>query len=198
MKRQVVKFNISGSIIWAKEFGQPSILNGLYVIKELADKNIVMTGQYDTLQNAGIGLHSKFLIQKCDQNGDSIWARTIDLVPGTANQDICNSMDTTTDGGFVLTGFFISGPSPNKFCLVKLDGFGCDSLGCQSVGIEENAESEIELKIFPNPNNGIMQIDYTFTEQEKGVLIIYDLTGRKLSSYTIDGVTNTLIIDESK
>jgi Secretion system C-terminal sorting domain len=198
MKRQVVKFNISGGIIWSKEFGDPSILNGVCVIKELPDNNLIVVGQYDTLQNAGIGLHSKFLIQKCDSNGDSIWARTIELVSGTANQDVFNSMDIANDGGYVLTGFFVGAPSPQKFCLVKLDSLGCDSLGCQFVGIAENTLSKIGLKVYPNPSNGLMQVDYKIAENAKAELIIYDLTGRMLSSYQMDGGTNSLQIDEDK
>ncbi|MCC7301697.1 MAG: T9SS type A sorting domain-containing protein [Bacteroidia bacterium] len=50
--------------------------------------------------------------------------------------------------------------------------------------------------LYPNPNNGEMQIDFSVGE---GIveLNIYDLTGRKLSSYTLQG-TNTLKINESK
>lgn len=198
VKRQIVKFNISGSTIFNREFGQASLLNYFSIVRELSNNEIVAAGQYDTLQNAGIGLHSKFLIQKCDINGDSVWGRMIELLPGIANQDVLNSMDTTEDGGFVLTGYFVGAPSPENFCLVKLDSFGCDSIDCQFVGVEENTMPKIGLKVYPNPSNGLMQIDYSIAEKANGELIIYDPAGRKLNSYQIDGGVNSLQINESK
>ena len=59
-------------------------------------------------------------------------------------------------------------------------------------------ENTLASKVYPNPNNGVMQMDYTIDEEATGTLIIYDLTGRKLNAYTLTSGTNTLQIDESK
>ncbi|MBL0330075.1 MAG: T9SS type A sorting domain-containing protein [Bacteroidetes bacterium] len=59
-------------------------------------------------------------------------------------------------------------------------------------------ENTLASKVYPNPNNGVMQMDYTIDEESTGTLIIYDLTGRKLNAYTLTSGTNTLQIDESK
>lgn len=150
-RAKVVKFDINCNEIWNKDFGDPSILNYFSSIMELPSGEMVMVGQYDSLQDAGIGLHGQFIIQKCDQNGDSVWSRVINIVSGTAHQDVVNSFDLTADGGFVLTGVFYGGSSPHEFFLLKLDSFGCDSIDCQFVSVEEREILEMALKIFPNP-----------------------------------------------
>jgi Secretion system C-terminal sorting domain/SprB repeat/Right handed beta helix region len=59
-------------------------------------------------------------------------------------------------------------------------------------------ETKMIGKLYPNPNNGIMQLEYTITEDQNAILVIYDVTGRKLSSYTMNSNNNKLQIDESK
>jgi len=52
-------------------------------------------------------------------------------------------------------------------------------------------------KVYPNPNDGTMQINYSLEEGQIGKLIIYDLTGRKLNTYSLqEGEHNTLKISE--
>jgi hypothetical protein len=52
-------------------------------------------------------------------------------------------------------------------------------------------------KVYPNPSNGNMQLDYSLTEGTPGELVIYDLTGRKINAYKLSaGEKNTLSISE--
>lgn len=58
-------------------------------------------------------------------------------------------------------------------------------------------ESKNFSKIYPNPSDGIMQIDYRLEKYQTGEIIIYDIFGKKMSSYPIagDGAANTLKIN---
>ena len=65
----------------------------------------------------------------------------------------------------------------------------CDSL----VGINENIKSD-GFKLYPNPNNGSMIIEYKIAENDKGVLGIYDLTGRMIKQYSLNSKNTSLTI----
>jgi hypothetical protein len=54
-----------------------------------------------------------------------------------------------------------------------------------------------EFTMYPNPNNGSMNLVYDIGAQDKGEVIIYDLSGRKINSYILNTNKNTLRIDEN-
>ncbi len=53
-------------------------------------------------------------------------------------------------------------------------------------------------KIFPNPSNGQLQLDYQIDEQKTGLLIISDLAGRAVDRFTISGKNSSIKIDETR
>jgi len=57
-------------------------------------------------------------------------------------------------------------------------------------------DTQPEISIYPNPNNGNMAIQYFIPQNEKSELVIYDLAGRKLNTYVLLGETNRLNISE--
>ena len=50
--------------------------------------------------------------------------------------------------------------------------------------------------MYPNPNNGTMQLDYTLNEGDKGELTIYDLMGRTVNRYFLHADEHMLFIRE--
>ncbi|MEO7397070.1 MAG: T9SS type A sorting domain-containing protein [Ilumatobacteraceae bacterium] len=58
--------------------------------------------------------------------------------------------------------------------------------------------NDYSFKLFPNPNNGIMKMDYSLGENQSGELTIYDITGKKINTYKLEEGENTLKIDEQK
>ncbi len=64
-----------------------------------------------------------------------------------------------------------------------------------SLPTESNAH---ELFLFPNPNNGQMQLSYTLEKTQEGELQIIDMLGKKVSSYKLTGEANTLSINETE
>lgn len=63
-------------------------------------------------------------------------------------------------------------------------------------GIHEY-EGEIIFSLYPNPNNGNMQVDYQIQENETGLLQIYDIVGRKISAFNLQGGKHTLSITDN-
>ncbi|MCH8317947.1 MAG: T9SS type A sorting domain-containing protein, partial [Bacteroidetes bacterium] len=78
-----------------------------------------------------------------------------------------------------------------------------DSLGCidsasievtELTGIIQSSLINTGLKIYPNPNDGNFQIDYQLPHGHDGILVIFDVMGRKLLSEQLKGGNNKLII----
>jgi ribosomal protein S6 len=54
-----------------------------------------------------------------------------------------------------------------------------------------------EFTIYPNPNNGSMNLNYEIGSHDKGEVIIYDISGRKINAYVLNANVNILKIDEN-
>lgn len=52
-------------------------------------------------------------------------------------------------------------------------------------------------RVYPNPNDGKMQIDYQLNEGQRGVFIIYDVLGQREKYYLMPDNRNTLKISEA-
>lgn len=77
----------------------------------------------------------------------------------------------------------------------------CSEQVVRSIEIIQNQQDSVGdnniFKLYPNPNNGNMQLDYELNNAEKGTLVIVDAMGKKISEYTIPNDKNTLSINES-
>lgn len=58
-------------------------------------------------------------------------------------------------------------------------------------------EAIIQPMLYPNPNNGSMQLDYSLNEGETGELRIMDITGRVVALYSLNANENVLQIDQT-
>jgi len=84
--------------------------------------------------------------------------------------------------------------------MLGLDPSSFRSNRMMEYGTTENSSNEETnfSKIYPNPTNGIMQLDYILKEGQQGELTIFDLMGNKISRYSLTANnTGTLQINES-
>ncbi len=51
--------------------------------------------------------------------------------------------------------------------------------------------------LYPNPNNGVMQLDYQLTATDVGLLKIMDLEGKLIASYPLDNTKTIMNINQS-
>lgn len=186
-KHFCIKFDHSGNTIWTREYSISGLFNWLGITKKLPDGNIILAGSFDTLSNQNLPFNSHFYLQKINQNGDSLWSRSINMVNGEGKQNLLNGLDLTNDQGFVLTGWFFGtlDSLDKRFCIAKLDEWGCDSVDCMNVGFSETNLSDNYLSVFPNPTNDLINISVSSIEFNPYFEII-DLAGRVIISDKID------------
>lgn len=117
----LVKTNGNGNVLWSKTYG--GALNDYgYAVQQTPDGGFIINGS--TQSFSSIGNFDMFLI-KTDQNGNLQWAKTY----GGNSQDNGYAVETTSDGGYVATGYTLSfGAGQYDIYLVKTDANG--NSGC--------------------------------------------------------------------
>jgi len=130
----LIKTNEYGDSLWSRTFGGTH--NDLcYSVEQTSDGGYILAGQ---TRSFGAGWYDMWLI-KTDEHGDSLWSRTF----GGTENDGCESVQQTSDGGYILGGWTESlGPSYDEIWLLKTDANG-DSLWSRifSLGREDNCYS---------------------------------------------------------
>ena len=58
--------------------------------------------------------------------------------------------------------------------------------------------NQTQYSLFPNPNNGLMQLNYSLADNETGIITIYNLLGVEISSYPLSKNSTSLAIDQSQ
>jgi hypothetical protein len=69
--------------------------------------------------------------------------------------------------------------------------------GNNSVGINEIGKKNRKIKLYPNPNNGNMQLDYSLSEGENGIVKIMDVTGKLIITYVLEKDKTNIAISEA-
>ncbi len=128
----VVKLDAGGSKVWDRTIGG-SDFDGLFSLQQTADGGYILGGYSQsnisgdkTEDNKGNG---DYWVVKLYDSGTKMWDKTI----GGSNTDVLNSLQHTTDGGYILGGYSYSGISGDKtedskgaqdYWVVKLDAGG--------------------------------------------------------------------------
>ncbi len=142
---------------------------------------------------------------KTDFNGNPIWYREYELYKtNTAEQEFLPfDVTATSDGGYLLTGEFISQPG-NIFkngcqlaTIIKVDSFGCLLPGCQKA---DSATTKVSLlqksgfKIYPNPNSGNFTIEIENPAKDVSIEVL-DMMGKHVANVERVEKVNNLDLD---
>lgn len=158
----LARYNNSGDEIWFKNYGgTEDDLGGRIVVTN--DLGIVFSG---STYSFGHGSSDAYLI-KTNLSGDTLWTKTYG---GIAN-DNGGSIEQTMDGGLIIGGSSTSFGNGSEVYLIKTNSFGF-------VGIEQIYNILNEVKIYPNPNNGVFTIEQEKWDANYSSLRIFDLNGR--------------------
>ena len=68
---------------------------------------------------------------------------------------------------------------------------------CTNIGIQE-IENPNHISISPIPNNGSMQLNYTLSNNENGIITIYNVLGEKIRTYKLQKNDTMLNINETE
>jgi hypothetical protein len=91
----LIKTDASGDTLWTRTYGGPAYDQGLSV-QQTTDGGYIVAGR---TQSFGAGGADAYLI-RTDAAGDTLWTRTY----GGPNSDVGNSVQQTTDGGYIVVG----------------------------------------------------------------------------------------------
>ncbi|MEW6618839.1 MAG: hypothetical protein AB1422_05770, partial [bacterium] len=131
----LIKTDSSGNQLWAKTYGGSNGDMGNSV-QQTTDGGYIIAGWTNSY---GAGSNDVYLI-KTDSSGNQLWAKTY----GGSNGDMGNSVQQTTDGGYIIAGFTESyGAGNYNVYLIRLASEG------------------------PNININITLNDTTFTTNDK-------------------------------
>jgi len=122
----VLKLDSSGNVLWQKTYGgiNDDIASS---IQETLDGGFIVAGETSSF---GTG-NADFWLLKLNSSGDVIWQKTY----GGSNNDRIHSIQTTSDGGFIVAGETSSSGAGNAdFWVLKLDGNGNIGSGCSVIG----------------------------------------------------------------
>ena len=68
---------------------------------------------------------------------------------------------------------------------------------CTGIGIDELSRDRMHFKLYPNPNNGTMQLSYSLSENETGYVSFFSIMGEKLATYPLINGSSILNIKET-
>ncbi|UCH14008.1 MAG: hypothetical protein JSV22_13000 [Bacteroidales bacterium] len=97
----IVKLNSTGQIIWEKSFGGDSD-DIAYSIQQTTDGGYIVAGKSYSNNGDVTGNHGSFdyWIIKLSSTGDLTWQKCL----GGSDMELANSIQQTTDGGYVVAG----------------------------------------------------------------------------------------------
>ena len=133
---------------------------------------------------------------RVDNNGDTLYSRKYWYYGGEgAANAVTYGMDTTSDGGLVLTGTAYEGingvePFNHKTWILKLDQHGCLVPGCHTVGLQDYEMAlQGALQVSPNPTQDVLRFSLDLPSgyplQGKVQALVLDAQGKEVARQNI-------------
>jgi hypothetical protein len=147
----LIKTNASGDTIWTRVYGKSTSTEG-WSVRQTNDGGYIIVGYIDSPVP---GTGDVYLI-KTGAQGDTLWTRTY----GGLDHDWGNSVQQTTDGGYIIAGSTASfGAGSHDVYLIKTNALG-DTLWTRTYG---GAMYDLGSSIQQTADNGYIIAGYTYS-----------------------------------
>jgi hypothetical protein len=160
----LIKTDTIGDTMWTRTYGGVNEDMG-YSVRQTPDGGYIVAGKTASF---GSGNSDVYLI-KTNASGDIVWTRTW----GGSGVDFANSVEQTSDGGYIIAGYTAPPTGTGDVYLIKTDANG-------SVGLEEPGSSRQVaaggFKVTPNPFTSFARIPGHEAER----FSLYDISGKKV------------------
>jgi hypothetical protein len=124
----LIKTNASGDVQWTRTYGGTDY-DGATFMEKTSGGGYIIAG-YTYSFGVGTPDYANVYLIKTDGHGDTLWTRAY----GGTNEDYANSVQQTTDGGYVVAGSTQSfGAGDGDVYLVKTDAHG-DTIWTRTYG----------------------------------------------------------------
>jgi hypothetical protein len=167
----ITKYDSTGNYLWTKTFYNNENywydqFNSIILSKD--NLSLVAVGNYFSSHHQDSISYDikKGLIVSISQNGDSLWQRQY-IARGTEEYNNINEfldIKLCPDGGYLLCGSTAINPPPfpdnysQAGWLMKVDEYGCFIPGCHLVGLKQEANDKMDIKIYPNPAKDFISV----------------------------------------
>jgi len=197
-KVHLTKVSTEGEILWSKTIGDQHLWNKVHGIYSDHNEGYILCGYRHDDVNGMDWMNSCGWICKINEFGDSIWWREYEHFNDPEwHRNKLYDLHLTLDGGYIAIGDAMTIYEPAQMWLLKVDSFGCDTPGCQTVNVFEPNEILVgNLFVYPNPSSDRVTFKYT-NASRKNLLCIYNLYGIKQDEVVIPNNQNQVQFDVS-
>ncbi|RLD70880.1 MAG: hypothetical protein DRI87_07715 [Bacteroidetes bacterium] len=197
---KIMKITPDGTVLWDNNYLEPQWDNFLLNITVLSNSNIIANGSYTSYYS---GEEYPFImgwILCIDSSGNQLWYKEYALLTGHMSFNDLYDVRETPDGGLIGVGMVnptVPDTGTNDIWLMKMDSTGCLFAGCDTtVVVEETAVSQKYFKLYPNPANEYIALEYDLGyNTENPVVEIVTLSGVHTETFRLRGIRGIKIVD---
>lgn len=173
----ILKINSNGQELWSKTYGGFDVDNA-GSIKYTNDNAFIIAG---STESYGVG-GKDVLFLKIDQNGDTLWSKTF----GGTSDDVAGCVRQTNDNGFIVSGYTKSCSANSDVYLIKTDASGFS-------GFEKVISVKETLNVFPNPSNGMFNVNIPENLKSNPQIEVYNMQGQRVFENQYYGISSEII-----
>ncbi len=119
----LLKTNLNGTLLWERVIGTPLSRTIARSMEPTSDGGYIIAG-HDSRDKTWPPDSNDVVLLKTDAMGNPVWARVFD----TSKDEIAHSVQQTSDGGYIISGFHDSAPMSatgnTNILLIKTDAAG--------------------------------------------------------------------------